>query len=126
EWELTKLSTSWFKRWGYGWSTELVGDYRKTANGPNPDFAMPFFKDYLKKVTVRKVNCCTTMELGWRTELKEVYLNMYINALQQYPAHADYRTQNSHIVGDTYFPWEQVRQDVLTDVFGINQQIPFF
>ncbi|MCB1219096.1 MAG: hypothetical protein H7A35_06380 [Planctomycetales bacterium] len=126
EWQLTKLSTSWFKRWGYGWSTELVGDYRKTANGPNPDFAMPFFKDYLKKVTVRKVNCCTTMELGWRTELKEVYLNMYINALQQYPAHADYRTQNSHIVGDTYFPWEQVRQDVLTDVFGINQQIPFF
>lgn len=128
EWHLTSLSTSWYKNWGYGWSTEIVGDYRKTANGPNPDFAMPFVKDYVKKITVRKVNCCTTMEMGWRTEIKEVYLNMYINALRQYPVHADWAAAKGNPLNgtDTYFPWEQVRQDVLTDVFGINQQIPFF
>jgi hypothetical protein len=127
-WELTKLSTSWFKRHGHGWSTELVGDYRLTANGPTPDFSVPFLRDYLKKVTVRKVNCCTTMEMGYRTEIKEVYLNMYINALQQYPLHADYRAENGNPFAgtDTFFPWENVRQDVLNDVFGINQRLPFF
>ncbi|MEZ5337069.1 MAG: hypothetical protein R3F46_02290 [bacterium] len=130
EWQLTRLSTSWFKRWGYGWSTEVVGDYRKTANQTQhyPDFSKPFLSDYVKKITVRKVNCCTTMELGWRTEIKEVYLNMYINALQQYPLHADYASVKGNVLNgtDTFFPWEQVRQDVLTDVFGINQSIPFF
>jgi hypothetical protein len=121
QFELNTFNTTWYKRFKRGWSTEIAGGYR-FGQDVVPDASWNFLSDYIKSVRVRKVNCCTTIEATWRTELNEVMVNVYLNALPQYPG--TYWTKKPF--DDDYeqqflYPIDQTRNDILTDVFGISQ-----
>jgi hypothetical protein len=123
--ELNTFNTRWYKRFKRGWSTEVTGGYRRSSTGAvNPDVSWNFLSDYLKTVKVRKVNCCTTFEATWRVQENEVLVNVFLNALPQYPG--TFWTKKPF--DDEYeqqflFPIDQTRNDILTDVFGINQRL---
>jgi hypothetical protein len=73
---------------------------------------------------VRKSNCCTTIEGGWRTGINEIYINIYLNALPQYPGYTDvYRPFDDEFNAEYFFPTDQLRNDILLDVFGIRNPI---
>jgi hypothetical protein len=71
---------------------------------------------------VRKVNCCTTVEAGWRVGIDEVYVNFYLNALPQYPLDIDthHIFQSGEMEVDPMFPSQSILYDIQTDVFGFS------
>jgi hypothetical protein len=124
----TRLTTTYYRRYDRGWSTEIVGGFR-AGSDPPPDFSQKFFRNYVKRIAVRKTNCCTTFEGGWRNEGHEVYVNMYLNALPQYPGLLDlYRYSTTSAEGTKYdyapqllFPVNPLINDILLDQFGITK-----
>ena len=122
-WRTTLLNLTFFKRYERGWSTEITGNYRDGTDTAPIDLTGEFLKEFIKKVAVRKVNCCTTLEAGWRTGINEVYFNVYLNALPQYPGTLDmHQPFDDNAQSQFFFPINQLQSDVMTDVFGINAQ----
>lgn len=119
----SRLDFKWAKRFKRGWSTEVTTSFRDGRDQPI-DFNEDFLKDFVKKIVVRKVNCCTTIEGGWRTGINEIYVNVFLNALPQYPSTTDIlRPFDDQAKPDFLFPVNQLQQDILRDMFGINQQL---
>lgn len=126
-WNTTRLNTSYYRKYKRGWSSEIIGGYRQ-GTGPPIDSSWKFVKSYLKQISVRKTNCCTTFEGGWRASSHEFYLNMYLNALPQYPGLIDmYRYSTTSAEGTKYdyqpqflFPINPMINDILQDQFGFS------
>jgi hypothetical protein len=119
----SRLDLKWAKRFERGWSTEVTGSFRDNRDEPI-DLNEDFVKDFVKKIVVRKINCCTTIEGGWRTGINEVYINVFLNALPQYPGTADLRQPlDDDFSSDFLFPVQSLQQDILRDMFGINQRL---
>ncbi len=119
----TTINTRWYKRFKRGWSTELIGGYRDNSDEPI-DLSWESLKEYIKSVKVRKVNCCTTIEGTWRVQYNEVIINVYLNALPQYPGTFWTRRplqNDDETASDFYFPVNSTRNDILNDLFGITQ-----
>ncbi len=119
---LRNIDTTWYKNWGSGWSTELTTSWKQSgSDGGIPSDVGDFLDDYVKRIIVRKVNCCTTIEGGWRTGINEVYVNLYLNALPQYPGTLDTRRLfDDDMTSEFLFPTEGLINDIQTDVFGTN------
>jgi hypothetical protein len=131
-WAITQLQMSYFRRYERGWSTEITGGYR--AGGTNqhaPEFSEDFLRNMIKTVTIRKVNCCTTLEGSWSATNHSFDLKMYLNALPQYPGTLDdSRGQRLGTVPEGLspyvyqpqflFPTDNLRTDILSDMFGIT------
>lgn len=123
----TRLNTSYYRKYKRGWSSEIIGGYRQGSDPPI-DFTGKFIRGYIKQISVRKTNCCTTFEGGWRASSHEFYLNMYLNALPQYPGLIDmYRYSTTSAEGTKYdyqpqflFPINPVINDILQDQFGFS------
>lgn len=119
----TRLDLRWLKRWGNGWTSDIQGSFRDQRDEP-PDVSEVFIRDYIKRIAVRKTNCCTTIEGVWRTGINSFEVKVYLNALPQYPL----REESFHTFGekwhdDLFFPTNQLQQDILQDMFGINQRL---
>jgi len=145
-WQTSRFSLTYYRRYKRGWSAEITGYYRskgalyvKDEDGNDTDRYADVFShfrrqvlvsDFIKKIAVRKVSCCTTIEAGWRTGINEFYVNLYLNALPQYPGTMDSTRmfdENALAVVDLYFPGQAVAYDILQDMFGINRNdIPNF
>lgn len=143
-WQTQRFRLTYFKKFQRGWSTEILGAYERKStlfkldseNKPTTepvDFFSDFRRrvitpDFIKKIAIRKTNCCTTIEGGWRSELHEFYINMYLNALPQYPGQLTnqrIQTTSGGVTGYDYssdfaFPTQSVFGDIMTDVFGTN------
>jgi hypothetical protein len=127
----TRLDLRWYKRYDRGWSSEVSGNY-VDGTDPPPDFTSQFVRNFVKQIVVRKVSCCTTIEGGWQSELHQFYVNLYLNALPQYPGELDIGRYSNVQGGQTtykydprgLFPVDSVRNDILLDLFGISA-LPF-
>jgi len=139
----TSWRSTYYKRLGLGWVGGLVTDYR--LNGDvKPAFSTKFARDVVRAVFMRKVNCCTTWEALWnRGDLSDndsVWVTLYLNALPEYPAqirayspYSIHRPTVTDAEGNEFhsgfFPLEfdaefvvpatPIRNDVLTEVFGL-------
>ena len=125
EFRTTTFNTRWYKRFKRGWSAEVVGGYRDSQDEPI-DLSWEFVKDYIQQIKVRKVNCCTTIEASWRTQYNEVLINVYLNALPQYPGTFWTRKPfDDEYEQQFLYPIDQTRNDILQDMFGISQSNQF-
>jgi len=126
---MDQVRATYTHRFENGWSGEVTGYYSHNAQRET-DFdrvaSVDFLKDVIKKIMVRKVNCCTTWEAAWRrdsqTGTNSVTLFLYLNALPQYPGKyvgLDISTEDDHYF---LFPYEYLRSDVLTDVIGLDSR----
>lgn len=124
---MDQLRSTYTHRFDHGWSGEVTGYYSFNSD-VDTDFnriaSLDFVKDVIKKIKVRKANCCTTWEAAWRrdsiTGTNSVSLYLYLNALPQYPARyvgTGIAAEDDHYL---LFPYEYLRDDVLTDVFGLD------
>jgi len=127
----TRLDMRWYKRYDRGWSSEVSGNY-VDGTDPPPALSTEFVRNFVKQIVVRKVSCCTTIEGGWQSELHQFYVNLYLNALPQYPGELDVGRYSYVQGGQTVykydprglFPSDSVRSDILLDLFGISA-LPF-
>lgn len=120
-WRTTLFNLTYFRRYERGWSTEITGSFRDGTDDAPFELNEDFFKEFIKKVVVRKVNCCTTLEAGWRTGINEIYLNVYLNALPQYPGTFDARRPFDDEVDTQFlFPVQSLQGDIMEDMFGIR------
>ena len=130
EFSTEQFDLQWYKRFKRGWSTEINGSFRGGRDVP-PSWrdvyqARDFAKGFIKRIAIRKVNCCTTFEAGWRTGINEFYLNVYLNALPQYPGTYLARRPFDDEYEDEYlFPIDPLRNDILLDMFGISSTYGF-
>jgi lipopolysaccharide export system protein LptA len=116
----TRLNTHYFHRFRNGWSGEVVGQYSATGD-IEPTLSTDFLKDFVRKIVVRKVNCCTTWEATWRTQINEVQLYIYLNALPQYPGtYIGSHTDEDEFEQQFLFPVDKLRGDILTEVLGAD------
>lgn len=115
-----KWSLTYFRRYKNGWSGEITGYYRR-GQDVEPGFTDDFFKDFIKQVAIRKVNCCLTWEAVWRSELNQFSLYMFLNALPQYPGtyigERPFDNDYEHMFA---FPQDQLQRDIIEDVTGIG------
>ena len=78
-------------------------------------------KDFVKKIVVRKTGCCTSWEATWRTEINEVTLILYLNALPKFGGTLDMVQPFDHDMSTKFlFPSDSVRSAILTDVIGLS------
>jgi hypothetical protein len=126
-WQTTDIKTRYYKRYQRGWSSEIIGGYRKGLDPPI-DFSEEFMKHYVKRISLRKTNCCTTFEGGWNADAHEVFFNVYLNALPQYPGMLDlYRYSTTSAEGTKYqyqpqlmFPVQSLMDQIMQDTFGFS------
>ncbi len=126
-WQTTDLKTRYYKRYKRGWSSEIIGGYRKGLDPPI-EFSEQFMRNYIKRISVRKTNCCTTFEGGWNADAHEVFINVYLNALPQYPGMLDlYRYSTTSAEGTKYeyqpqlmFPVQPLMDQIMQDTFGFS------
>jgi len=143
KWQTTSLDVDWFKKYERGWSSEVIGSFRPRSgtahtlvNGVDTDTHEPLtgiedqrWDDLLRLIRLRKQNCCTTLEFGWRVSINEVYVNAYLNALPQYPLTV---TSDNPFSGpgdkdfffQSAFPTEAVFNDIQQELFPGSQSIP--
>jgi hypothetical protein len=131
-WAMTQLLMSYFRRYERGWSIEVTGGSRVGSKGDRPpDFREDFLRSMVKTVTVRKVNCCTTLEGSWNAQNHSFDVKLYLNALPQYPGTLDdsrsqsYNQDTGGLGNYVYkphflFPTDSLRTDILQDMFGIS------
>lgn len=126
-WQTSDLRTRYYKRYTRGWSSEIIGGYRKGLDPPI-DFSEQFMKHYIKRISLRKTNCCTTFEGGWNADAHEFFVNVYLNALPQYPGMLDvYRYSTTSAEGTKYeyqpqlmFPVQPLMDQIMQDTFGFS------
>ncbi|MDQ3023155.1 MAG: hypothetical protein M3R04_02025 [bacterium] len=126
-WQTTALDVDWFKKYERGWSTEIIANFRPrsaqvNAQGePLTGIEDTKWDDLIRLIRIRKENCCTTLELGWRVSINEVYVNAYLNALPQYPLSmtADhlFTPGDDDFFFDLAFPTQSLFNDVQQELF---------
>lgn len=123
QFKATRIDLRWLKRWGNGWTSDVQGSYRDGSD-LLPAVSSNFVRDYIKRIAVRKTTCCTTIECVWRTGINSFEVKVYLNALPQYPSRMDnFKILDDEWETDTFFPANQLQQDILQDMFGINQRL---
>jgi hypothetical protein len=127
--EVTSVDVDWFKKYERGWSSEVLASYRPRS-GNNLDSQEPLtgfddqnWEDMIRLIRLRKENCCTTLEFGWRVGIDEYYVNAYLNALPQYPATFTRGHTTEGVFYDMAFPSDALFNDVQQELFP-GSQIP--
>jgi hypothetical protein len=141
-WQTTSLDMDWMKQYDRGWSSQVQASFRPTGAQTIPEGYQPGdlpipekllnnstdiaetvnWDDFIRRIAIRKQNCCTTLELGWRVGINEIYVNAYLNALPQYPVTvtADEPFQgplDDDFFFDVAFPNDRVFNDVQQELF---------
>jgi hypothetical protein len=141
-WQTTSLDLDWMKQYDRGWSTQVTGSFRPEGTQILPENYVPGtlplpdkfqnnssdiletvnWDDVIRRIVVRKQNCCTTLELGWRVGINEVYVNAYLNALPQYPVTVTsvqpfQGPMDDDFFFDVGFPSDRVFNDVQQELF---------
>jgi hypothetical protein len=68
------LTATYYRKYKRNWVGTFYTAIGKTYGGP-----------LIKQATIRKINCCTTFDIGWRYDIKEVFVYVTINAFQNRP-----------------------------------------
>ena len=124
DFHMNKLGVRYFKAFENGWSGEATvsitsGEGQADAN----DLERIAIQDYLKKLVVRKTNCCTTWEATYLPESKEFSLILILNALPQYPGNLIVVDPFEDTMNqEFFFPSDHLRETILTDVVGLDSQ----